>query len=201
MPDKPVPQSSTFQGCPPEGNGGDPRLDMLKNRTDEGSYVPVAFDAIVGLTWPKATERRHMDSWSAKDAAAVAKYEGIPVTVQGYLFEAKQSGSESANCHETAANMVDWHIWLTKGAGDDRTHSIVIEATGRIRALHKWTLAALEHIAKDHLPVRISGWLFFDPEHPDQVLKTRGTLWEVHPIMQIQVLENTQWVPLDDLTS
>src|SRR6266542_4167779 len=199
MPNKPEPQSSTFQGCPPQGDGGDAELNMLKNRIDEGNYIPVMFDAILNLTWPKTTERRDMDTWSAEDAAMIAKYEGIPVVVEGYLVRAKQSGAESANCHATAANMTDWHVWLTKTAGEDRTHSIVIETTPRIRAMHKWTLAMMREIATNHVPVRISGWLFFDPEHPDQILKTRGTIWEIHPIMQIEVQQNSQWVPLDDL--
>ena len=200
MPNKPVPQSSTFQGCPAQGDGGDAKLNMLKNRIDEGSYVPVSFDSIISLTWPKTTERRDMDSWSPEDAAAIAKYEGIPVMVEGYIYGARQSGAESTNCHGTDAAMSDWHVWLTKTAGEDRTHSIVIETTPRIRALHKWTLPKMEKIAKGQDLVRISGWLFFDPEHPDQILKTRGTIWEIHPIMQIEVMQNGQWVPLDDWT-
>ena len=199
MPVKPTPQSSTFQGCPPQGDGGDAQLNLLKNRIDEGNYVPVSFDSIIKLTWPKTTERRDRNTWSPADAAAIGKYEGIPVMVEGYLYGARQSGAESANCHGTAADMSDWHVWLTKTAGEDRTHSIVIETTPRIRAIHKWTLPMMEKIAKDKTLVRISGWLFFDPEHPDQVLKTRGTIWEVHPIMQIEVMQNGQWVPLDDL--
>ena len=40
-----------------------------------------------------------------------------------------------------------------------------------------------------------------DPEHPDQISKTRGTIWEIHPIMQIETLKNGAWVPLDDGTT
>lgn len=123
MPDKPVPQSSTFQGCPPQGDGGDPKLNMLKNRIDEGNYVPVTFDSILDLSWPKTTERRPMDSWSAEDAAAIAKYEGIPVRVEGFIWGARQSGTESTNGHATSAAMNDWHVWFTKTAGEDRTHA------------------------------------------------------------------------------
>jgi hypothetical protein len=28
--------------------------------------------------------------------------------------------------------------------------------------------------------------------------KTRGTLWEIHPIMQIAVQKDGQWINLDD---
>ena len=41
------------------------------------------------------------------------------------------------------------------------------------------------------------GWSMLDQEHPEQLNQTRGTLWEIHPIMQIEVQQNGSWVPLD----
>jgi hypothetical protein len=39
-----------------------------------------------------------------------------------------------------------------------------------------------------------------DPEHPDQVGKVLASLWEIHPVMQIEVHNsNGQWITLDDL--
>jgi len=32
-----------------------------------------------------------------------------------------------------------------------------------------------------------------DPEHPDQVGKTRKTLWEIHPVLKIEVFSGGQW--------
>jgi hypothetical protein len=40
-----------------------------------------------------------------------------------------------------------------------------------------------------------------DPEHPDQVGKTRGTIWEIHPIMQIETQGLGAWKPLDSGTT
>jgi hypothetical protein len=40
-----------------------------------------------------------------------------------------------------------------------------------------------------------------DPEHPDQIGKTRGTIWEIHPIMQIETRSGGTWKPLDDGTT
>ena len=207
MANKPIPTSSTFQGCPSTGDGGDTKSNMLKNRIDKGDYLVVMFDAILNQPWPKKAQEHNRDEWSAEITAEIAKYEGIPVMAEGYLavdkdkevFGGVQSGSESANCHATASEMNDWHIWFTKKSGEDRKHSIVIETTPRIRANHEWTLAQLRQIARTELRVRVSGWLFFDPEHAEQLGKTRGTLWEIHPIMQIEVMQNcSKWVPLDD---
>ncbi len=35
--------------------------------------------------------------------------------------------------------------------------------------------------------VRVCGWTMLDPEHPSEVGGSRSTLWEVHPILHIDV--------------
>lgn len=200
MPVKPQPANAPFKGCPPEGDGGDPALNRLKNRIDEGNYVPVSFDALVELKWPEAVERRRRAKWSASDTEQVARYEGIPVLVEGYLAASRLEGPESRGCHGADAEFRDFHIWLTETAGEDRKRAIVVEATPPVRARHpKWRTDLLGQIARKDQRVRISGWLLLDPEHPDQVGKTRGTIWEVHPIMKIEVFDDGGWTSLDDL--
>ena len=199
MPTKPTPLDVPFNGCPPEGNGGDGEQNLLKNRSDSGDYVPVNFDAISTLTWPVAIQQKERKNWLPEDKAAIAKYEGIPVVVEGYLAGEKESGAESANCGKTSSDMVDWHVWFVKISGEGREVSIVVEPTPRSRAGHQWTFAKLKPFIDNQTPVRISGWVFFDPEHPDQLGLTRGTLWEIHPVMQIEMWQNNEWVPLDDV--
>src|SRR5207237_8514831 len=87
----------TFNGCPPQGDGGDPILNENKNRIDNGNYQPTAFNTILNLAWPKETERRAHDTWSAGAQAQVAQAEGLPVAVEGYLAEARQEGPETPN--------------------------------------------------------------------------------------------------------
>ena len=199
MPNKPTPRQITFKGCPPEGDGGDAELNRLKNRVDEGNYAPVTFDAILDLKWPSSIEQRFRNRWSAADRAAIAHYEGIPVVVEGFWAGARLSGPESPNCHGEAAEFRDYHVWLTKTAGEDRTRSIVIEPTPRVKANHAgWRSDVFERVVRERLRTRISGWLMMDPEHPVEIGKTRGTIWEVHPIMQIEVQQGGRWVTLDD---
>lgn len=200
MPQKPQPQEITFKGCPPEGDGSDPELNRLKNRVDEGTYVPVELDAVLNLPWPKTIERTTRAKWSSSDNVAVHKYEGIPISIEGYVFDAQLQGTEATNCHGADAEFRDHHVWLIKSPGDDRARSIVVETTPRVRANHPtWTTSALDQIAKNKERARISGWLMLDPEHPDQVGKTRGTIWEIHPIMMIEVQRGGTWVKLDSL--
>jgi hypothetical protein len=198
---KPEPIEITFDGCPPAGdNQRQAELNRGKNRVDEGEYVPIAFDAIAGLTWPQGVERQKRENWAAADVAVVDRYQGLPVAIEGYLAGAKQEGTESPNCHGDDAKYRDFHIWLTQNPNEDRSRSIVVEVTPRVRANHpNWRTDVLGQIVKKDQRVRISGWLLLDPEHPDQVGKTRATIWEIHPVMQIEVQQQGQWIPLDKL--
>ena len=196
---KPEPVEITFDGCPPEGDSQrQAELNRAKNRVDEGDYVPVQFDAIAKLPWPPDVERANRSNWSTTDASFVDRYQGTPVAVEGYLAGAREEGTESPNCHGDDDKYRDFHVWLVPNANDDRSKSIVVEVTPRVRANHtNWRTDVLGQIVRKDLRVRVSGWLLLDPEHPDQVGKTRATIWEIHPIMQIEVQQQGQWIPLD----
>lgn len=197
---KPEPVEITFKGCSPDGDGGDRQLNQLKNRVDEGTYNPVALSSLLHLPWPKGTERRSRTQWSKRDTGRVGRYEGTPVVAEGYLTGARLEGPEASNCHGADAPLRDFHVWLTEGPGEDRSRAVVVEVTPRVRAKHPgWRVETLNGLAREQDKVRISGWLMLDQEHPDQVGKTRGTLWEIHPILQIEAKKDEQWVALDVL--
>ncbi len=197
---KPKLVAGTFQGCPASGDGGDPALNTLKNRIDEGQWQPTTVAAILALDWPKAIEQKPRSRWSKSDAQAIAQHEGTPVQAEGYLVAAKKMSPESCNCH--SVDNVDFHIWLVDDANKGREQSIVVEASPRVRSVHPaWTINRFSQLASRRERVRISGWLMMDPEHPDQVGKTRGTIWEIHPIMQVETISGGQWRPLDNGTT
>lgn len=205
---RPEPTSHTFHDCPPEGDlSGDTILNLRKNRDDEGDFVAVPFDTILNLPQPPPRVNQvFRKNWGVSDAQAVARYEGTPVQVEGYLANARQEKGEKCNCNggpnaEFAdPKMCDIHVWLTGQPDKDRTRAVIIEVTPRGKEKHPaWTETALKQLAGNDTRVRISGWLMFDQDHYDQLDRTRGTLWEVHPIMQIEVQQGDQWIKLDDL--
>jgi hypothetical protein len=202
--------------CAAAGDPGDTLTDRLKNRIDEPtSYHPVAFDAMLALPYPK-NHKPHRTSWPPADLAVITPYEGIPVTVTGFI--ARQNGiivqnaqhsrnGEATNCHATDDPGVDWHVTLVKHPSDPKSAGIVVETTPRVRANgHPWTPDMLTpHVAAGD-SVRFAGWLMYDPEHfaqttnydpaqPSGGLKVRATLWEVHPVTQIEVFDaaTRQW--------
>jgi hypothetical protein len=78
-----------------------------------------------------------------------------------------ENGGEGTNCGFTLDPEVDWHIPLVAHAHDPEKLSIVVETTPRVRKNHpKWTTTALAPWVNGTDPVRISGWLMFDPDHP-----------------------------------
>jgi hypothetical protein len=114
---------------------------------------------------------------------------------------------EGTNCNFTQPEEVDWPIPLVAHAHDPEKLSIVIETTPRVRLNHpKWTVDALKDWVNGDAPVRISGWLMFDPDHtpmmfdpnhPNLPKKYRQTLWEIHPITRIEVWKSGAWGDLE----
>ncbi|MFL5341644.1 MAG: hypothetical protein ACJ8F7_15985 [Gemmataceae bacterium] len=217
--DKPTPHVVAFNGCGPQGDAAnsngtsDPDLNFLKNRDDAAdTWLAVDFDAVLNLAFPQAVGKRKRADWSAGEGDAVRKYEGLPICVVCYFGWARDEKEESCNCHGHDKSMFDIHTWLLKDAPEidgnrppDRSQAVVAEVTPRLKPDHpKWNQNAIRNLARNGTKVRVSGWLMLDQEHSEQITgstsqdPTRGTLWEIHPIMDIEVMKNGQWMPLDE---
>ncbi len=172
--------------CPPEGRGGDPILNRLKNRTEEPtSYQPVTVAQILGWNWPRSAERKDYAKFGPQDRAYIAGFNARAVVTEGYLLEVKLQGPETANCGISYPTEEDFHLWIVGSNLEGKATSVVVEVSPRVRRdrpdLFLRNLQSL--VGKK---IRVYGWVMFDPEHPDQVGKTRGTLWEIHPVMKVE---------------
>lgn len=163
------------------------------------SYHRVSFEAFFKL--PDLHVPKDRSKWKQDDADEIAKSEGVPIGMIGYLVAIKpqEGGSgETTNCKWTKYPETDWHIALVEAPGQGEKLVVVVETTPRIRVKHKkWTEANLVPWLDSDLPVRISGWLMFDPEHRNHMGKYRKSMWEIHPITKIEVWKNEKWVDLD----
>ncbi len=198
MPTKPEPGWVTLDGCPPEGAGGDTALNLMKNRMDQGPYVPVSFESLVTLTWPKSVENEPVTSWPTSSRAFLDQYLGLPVSVEGYIVNIREAGPEAATCDLKEPADITWRMNLANNPRALRSQTMVIESTPQARIGHTWTIDVIKTLIVDpRLQVRVSGWLYFDPEHPQEVGRMRATLWEIRPVMQIEVFQDGRWFPLD----
>lgn len=197
-----VPHTSTraANDCPAEGDGGDALLNRLKNRTTQPpSFREMTVEQFVAALTPNLHTPRYRNRFSYAHRHYVDQREGQGVALVGHILDAKQSGPESANCHSQTRR--DFHVWIGATQPDSpaaakalRAQAVVVEPTPTGQeALKSWRLHILQRLAAQGAKVRISGWLFYDPEHPEQLTKTRGTLWEVHPVTKIEVWSGEQW--------
>lgn len=192
--------SSTAFACPPEGDGGDPILNRQKNRTADPPHPKTqAISAFLRENTPDLHTRKFRSEFTPAQKAYVDAREKTGVMLEGYLLDAHQSGPETANCHQMEDR--DFHVWLGERAGLDkreskdlRATSIVVEPTPQGQRAHPdWRLHILHKLVRDGARVRITGWLMYDPEHPDQLGRTRATLWELHPVTKIEVRSAGSW--------
>jgi hypothetical protein len=191
----PTPQEETYQGCPPQGDGGDAQLNIRKNRIDMGTWQATSVGSILALTWPPAVAKAPRATWSQADADTVAQNEGRPVIAEGYILMVRHEGPESPNCHDASSR--DYHVWLAASASDTRANAVVVELTPRVVARNPGWGSSTNILRLAHHHVRVGGWLLLDQEHPEQLHRTRGTLWEIHPVMQVYVDQNGTWTDLN----
>jgi hypothetical protein len=168
-------------------------LNILKNRRAQPTIArPVSVSEM--LAYP------HHDDATLEASDAVV--------LKGQLVGTRHERGESPNCGVET----DYHIWITaidashpQGARltklqvqSRKKHAVVVELTPNIQDVHpSWGSKLQRRLARKN--VCITGWLLYDPAHPPQLGHTRGTLWEVHPITGIALLQPdgscSPWIP------
>jgi hypothetical protein len=131
--------------------------------------------------------------------------EGHAVTVVGYLVGAKEENTgtgESCNCNYPAV-LFDYHLYLADQPGVYINKAVVVEMTPRWRAVNPtWGTSDNNYAGFKTIQglvnqqVRVTGWLFFDEEHLNQVGQYRATVWEIHPITTFEYQKDGGWVTL-----
>lgn len=139
--------------------------------------------------------------------------EGSLVTLRAFVLIARQEGGESVNCGKNVPDQPlfhDIHISLVSTADEtDECSGVVAEMSPHHRP-DSWTHANVEKVAREKLPVRVTGQLYFDSSHfpcsggqsAGQGNPKRVSLWEVHPIYKFEVCTAGcdgagTWLPLD----
>ncbi len=187
-----------FHGIPPEGIGGDADLNREKNRWAAPAQVSEMSVAQI-IAFPhdelSAMGKESRSRWPQAAMDQASAYEDRGVQVTGYLAHAKESGAEACNGKSDIYH--DFHIWLTESPGEDKRNGIVVEAIPYWKEqFPSWQLSTFEQLASENAKVRVSGWILWDEEHGDEVGKSRGSLWEVHPITKFEVLSGGKWEEL-----
>lgn len=136
------------------------------------------------------------------------------VQFTGYVESVKYGGTEgeSCNCDAKRTDELDAHIEVVADPSKETETGkgmIIVEVTERSRRLssagllstnigNDWSTLTLRRSLEGHW-VTFSGWLFYDPDHEEESWSVdpddtegrsnwRGSPWEVHPVLGIQLL-------------
>ena len=186
--------AQVMDGCPVNGDGGDPGLNKQKNRTEvAASFEHIPLSRLKKWTRPAGSSKgKPRSQWPESAQDKVAERESLRVEVIGYLIAQRLEGPETCNCHSDSKADYDTHMWITSAADDEKPLSVVSEVTPLVREQHPtWTTTTLKNLVGKR--VRISGDVLFDQEHPEQLGVHRASLWEIHPIMKIEVYKSGAW--------
>ena len=152
----------------------------------------MTFDAIRSLTQPSRWNTGE-DRTSIKGSGK----EGTPVELKGFLLKVKPEGGESCNCGLTRRVDTDVHLALVAATEDGEETSVTAEITPRVRASGHpdWLYKNVKDLEGEF--IRVTGWLMLDTKHIPQLHVLagervnkglqRGTNWEVHPILKVEV--------------
>ena len=189
-----------FHGIPPEGTGGDPLLNRQKNRwVAPESATDRSISDIFSFAHNQLdlAGKRHRQNWSSSAIDQAAQYERLAVRTEGYLIAVKQTGPET--CNGKNDSLRDYHIWIGASPDDVKSSSLIIEITPYYKELHpEWRLRYLQALCEQHSKVRVSGWILWDEEHPEEVDKSRGSQWEIHPVTTFEIYTAGAWSNLRD---
>lgn len=177
--------------CPVEGDAKLPRVRAL-NPLKRRMPTPAAADMDDQVTLAAmVVSGDDTDRFNTKKGA----------TIEGYVADVKVGGVESVNCHTHDPKYRDTHIELTLDPLHDAGNKhVIVEVTPQWREeMSKngvdWTTTTLRKQLLGRW-IKVTGWLLFDEEHANAAENTnpggarnwRATVWEIHPITDIQVL-------------
>jgi hypothetical protein len=199
--------------CPIEGDGGDPALNVQKNRYNPPVEADINRDIttpanLIALPSPQSLPRNRAD-WPQSTLDQIAARENQAATVEGYLVRAIEENSgngESCNCHDPKV-LFDYHLYISDQPGVPISKAVVVEMTPRWRAAEpSWGIADNQYSGFQTIKglinkrVRVTGWILFDQEHLPQSHpgpnQQRATVWEIHPITTFEYQQNGTWAAL-----
>lgn len=152
--------------CPLEGDAtaktrSDPALNLLKNReTLPDRYEHITLYDLMEIAVPDGVSKKHRTLWPPETLSEIGEQEKRAVAVEGYLLGVKLEGPESPNCHSTDPAAKDFHLWLASSPDDEKSNSVVVEVTPRVRAKNPaWSIKNLKRFVTSKTKVQLAGGL------------------------------------------
>jgi hypothetical protein len=144
-----------------DDKGESPKYRALKNRRS----APGQNDIDKAVTLKSLLDKKNETDWSTSKGAVI----------EGYVIQVEKEDDG------------DYHIVLADDRQEADTNKwVVVEVTPAWRT-RKASLSPTRVKQLHGKKVRVTGWLFYEPE-ADQV-DPRGTRWELHPVTDMAAIE------------
>jgi hypothetical protein len=179
----PTAEEHMLRGCSPRGWGDDLELNRQKNRV-----IPVVHPEAMTVAQINGLPLQFLPGkrshWTAREHKEVAQLESIGAVVTGYIVGVGEERMEATNCYRP--DLYDLHMWIAASPDTPKSKAMIAEITPRWENRYReWRLWYLKRLMRAHVRVRLTGWLMLDDNHPDQIGRTRGGVWELHPVTAI----------------
>lgn len=195
-----TPVAKTFQNCPPEGQGGDPALNTLLNRSDDSppnGYRQTDISSVITIPTTPQVGDKPRSEWTKDEASRIGLYEGAAIRTTGWVVAAHHLGPDAANCNSSQNR--DWALWISTGAGDAVNTALVVLVTPQMVSNRLgWTDFTMNRIIGQI--VRVSGYMLYYSEPSPLVGANRATPWAIAPVMHLETYYQNQWINLDLVT-
>lgn len=192
-----TPVATTFQNCPPQGQGGDPALNTLLNRTDDSppnGYRQTDIATVMTIPTTPQVENKSRSAWTKDESSRIALYEGTAVRTTGWVVAARRLGPDPAHCN--SATNRDWALWIGTGAGDAINTTFVVLITPQMIASRPgWTDFTMRRIVGQ--VVRVSGYMVYYQEPSPVVGNNSATPWVFGPVTHMETYYQGKWINLD----
>jgi hypothetical protein len=191
--------SGSFNGCPARGLGGDPELNLEKNRSAvPTSVTPITVAQMSQLPTVPASYGRIEAKWPANIQSSVRTHEANAVVFTGYVVNVTHETGDPSNCGSTKPRDEDVEVYLSGRPGVTAGADVILaEVTPRWRAVYAtWTAKNLKRYIVPQTKVRVTGWLIYDQEAWPTAEGKQATPWEIEPITRIQVRSGGAWTDL-----
>jgi hypothetical protein len=184
QPSSPCPASiPDLSKCPTEGCGGDPYLNVMKNR----KCIPIDPEPVLLTTIRRL---REPETWrKGQDRASIQMEEQKAVQVMAYMTAAFISGRETANCSLLRRNNQSFHLALATRPGEPRRETVSAIITPRLRP-KGLMFHELQRLANTKAFIRVTGWMMLNTLHIRSPL-VRSTNWEIHPVTKFEICTST----------
>ncbi|HXN06764.1 MAG TPA: hypothetical protein VN944_06850 [Nitrospiria bacterium] len=179
--------------CLPAETGGEE--SRVRPKTVPKKFEAMDVNQFLQALTPNLKTSKYRKFFSPAQNEYLEKNENRAITLEGFLLDFSQEMEAEVPCKSPAKK--ELRLWVGAGPVQAKSYAVLVELPIHSKDKQdRAKLGRLQVALKRNTKIKISGWVLYNPENPDQYGRIRGTLWEISPITRIEIWENGKWKEL-----